>query len=137
MNKVLRRFVLVALIATTTAAVSAPMHKSRSRLATTRQLMEGMLHANYLAIENAATAVRTDVQSWNALAINPALLNEASYLIVEDDRSLGTSWDDAAEQLRAGSADMLAKIAAREKTGIESSLKVIAKACTDCHAAHR
>lgn len=65
------------------------------------------------------------------------MLNEASYVIVDDGRSLGADWDKAAEQLREASAEMLAKIAARDKTGIDSGLKVIAKACTDCHAAYR
>lgn len=56
---------------------------------------------------------------------------------MDDGRSLGADWDKAAEQLREASAEMLAKIAARDKTGIDSGLKVIAKACTDCHAAYR
>ena len=129
--------VLVMLVAACAKAVAARPHKGKSRLATTQQLMDGMVHPNYLAIERATKESRVDPVAWRALANNAALLNEASYLIVDDDRSLGADWDKAARQLRTGSAELLVKIAARDKTEMESVLKVTAKACNDCHTAHR
>jgi cytochrome c556 len=65
------------------------------------------------------------------------LLNEAGYLLVDDERSLGKDWDSAAEQLRRVAGEMLVKIAAHDKVGVASDLKVVGGACVNCHAAHR
>lgn len=137
MSSFLKFGALALLIVTTTAAESAQKHKGASRLATTENVMVGMVHPNYLAIEDAAKDAKADPQTWKTLATNAALLNEAGYLLVDDERSLGKDWDNAAEQLRRGTAAMLVKIAAHDKVGVASDLKVVGAACVNCHAAHR
>ena len=137
MSSLLKLGALAVLIATTTAAMSAQKHKGATRLATTENVMAGMVHPNYLAIEDAAKSVKADPQAWKALATNAALLNEAGYLLVDDERSLGKDWDRAAEQLRRGTAAMLVKIADQDKVGVASGMKVVGAACVNCHAAHR
>ncbi len=110
MTSFLKIGALALLIVTTTAAMSAQKHKGANRLATTEHVMPGMVHPNYLAIEKAAKTAKTDPQQWETLATNAALLNEAGYLLVDDERSLGKEWDDAADALRRSTAAMLVQI---------------------------
>lgn len=142
MNRVVQLGVLallVAMIAATVPAQENPTQENPAKIrsATIEQVMVGMVHPNYLAIEKAAKEGRVDAQTWKTLATNAALLNEASFLLVDDGRSLGDSWEKAAAEMRGGSATMLAKVGARDKAGIASELKNIAKGCVNCHAEYR
>ncbi len=127
---------LALLVAATTATVPAQTQK-RTRLATTENLMVGMVHPNYLAIEEAGNKAHVDPQTWKTLATKAALLNEAGYLLVDDERSQGKDWDKAAEELRTTTVAMLVHIDAHDMRGVAKELKAVGTACSRCHAAYR
>jgi len=137
MSSFLKLGALATLIAMTTAPTPDHSHKGATRLATTENVMAGLVHPNYLAIEDAAKAVKKDPQLWKTLATNAALLNEAGYLLVDDERSLGKDWDNAAEDLRRLTAAMLVQIDSHDMNGVARELKAVSAACVRCHAAHR
>jgi hypothetical protein len=128
---------LALLVTATTATVPGQAQKRTGRLATTENLMVGMVHPNYLAIEDACKKAKVDPQAWKTLATNAALLNEAGYLLVDDERSLGKDWDNAAEELRTTTAAMLVQIDAHDMRGVATEIKAVGAACVRCHAAHR
>lgn len=137
MNKLWILGVFVIVASTVSVVATAQFHKGKTRLALTKQIMVGLVHPNYAAIEKVAKEAPADKKAWEALETNAALLNEASYLLMEDGRCPDADWDKATQKLRAGSAAVLAKIQAKDKVGIATEIKAMTQACVDCHTAHR
>lgn len=119
------------------AAVDQPPKAENERLATVHQLMEGLVHPSYLALEEAVKKGRLDGRTAASLTTKSALLNEAGFMLVDNKRSRGETWDDAVKQLRRESAAMTSKIKARDKEGALASLEALTNACVNCHAAYR
>jgi cytochrome c556 len=137
MSSVLKLGVLATLIVTTTAATSAHSRRDPIRLATIENVMTGIVHSNYLAIEEASKKGKADPQTWKTLATNAALLNEAGHLLVDDGRSQGKEWDSSAEDLRKATTAMLVPMKAHDMNGVANELKAVSAACARCHASYR
>ncbi|MFO0817985.1 MAG: hypothetical protein U1A77_08590 [Pirellulales bacterium] len=130
--------VVVVVVASAVAVVAmAQNDKKKSRLASTKQIMSGLVHPSHEAIEKMAKEMPVDAKAWDALATSAALLNEASYLLMEDGRCLDGDWEKASQNLRTGSAAVLAKIQDKDRAGVDRELKAMTQACVACHAAHR
>ncbi len=128
---------LALLVTATTVAVSGQTQKRTGRLATIENLMVGMVEPSFLAIDDAAKNEKVDLQTWKILATKAAMLNEAGHLLVDDERSQGKDWDNAAEELRRTTAAMLVQIEAHDIDGVATGPQAVAKACVRCHAANR
>lgn len=129
--------VVVGVVSAVAVAATAQMHKGKSRLAFTKQIMSGLVHPNHSAIERLAKESPTDAKAWDALGTNAALLNEASYILMDDGRCPDAEWEKATHKLRTGSAAVLAKIQAKDTAGLAIEFKAMTQACVACHAAHR
>ena len=104
----------------------------------TKQLMGGLVGPNCSALAKGLKAGPADDKAWAALATNTALLNEASYILMADDRCPDGVWAGAATKaLRVGSADLLEKIADHDLDGANAAFIAMTGACGTCHTKHR
>lgn len=116
---------------------TAQIKQGKSRLITTKQLMKGLVAANCGALAEELKKSPTEETNWDAMATQAALLNEASYLLMDDGRCPDADWANAATTLRQGSAELVAKLTAKDAAGAQAALKTTTQACGACHKAHK
>lgn len=137
----MKRMLLVGMVLTTVAALSvtamAQVKKGKTRSALTKQLMGGLVQPNCAAIGKGTQAAPADDKAWEALATNAALLNEASYLLMDDGRCPDGDWANAAKALRTSSEAVLAKIEAKDTAGAAAEFKKLTESCAACHKVHK
>lgn len=121
------------------AALNAPaqVKKGKTRAASTKQLMSGLVVTNCKALGAVAKSAPADDKAWDALATNAALLNEASYLLMDDGRCPDGTWAKACKSLRTQSEAVLAKIKAKDRDGAAAEFKKLTQSCGVCHKAHK
>lgn len=115
----------------------AQVKQGKTRPAKTKQLMKGLVAANCGALGEALKTAPADDAAWEDLALKAALLNEASYLLMDDGRCPDGDWSAAATTLREGSAAVLAKVEAKDAAGAGEAFKAMTQACGACHKAHK
>jgi cytochrome c556 len=128
---------IMALIAAGSTSALAQVKKGKTRPLLTKQLMKGLNQTNCAAIGDALKADSLDEKAWDALAIKAALLNEASYILMEDGRCPDGNWAKAATTLREQSAALLDTIAAKDKPAAQAAFKAMTQACAACHKDHK
>jgi len=111
--------------------------QGKTRLLKTKQLMKGLVVANCGAIGEGLKAAPADDKAWEDLATKAALLNEASYILMDDGRCPDADWANAATSLRDGSAALLVKLEAKDATGAQEAFGAMTQACGACHKAHK
>jgi hypothetical protein len=126
-----------ALLAYFSLGAVAQVAKGKTRLAKTKQLMGGLVRPNCAGIGDGLKEAPKDDKGWDDLATKAALLNEASYVLMDDGRCPDKTWADAAKALRDGSAAVLEKIEAKDAAGAKSAFETMTKACGECHKAHK
>ena len=114
-----RVLLLAALVALSVAVLltvtgRAQVTKGKSRPAATSQIMAGLVQPNCAALSKGLKDKPADDKAWKAVAINAALLNEASYLVMDDGRCPDATWANAAKTLRECSTAVLAKVEAKD-----------------------
>src|SRR5262245_18514486 len=96
--------------------VGAQIKKGKTRLLETEQLMKGLIKPNSEAIKRGLEATTINDEGWSAMAISAALMNEASYTLMDDGRCPDDKWADASvKNMRQGSADLIKAIAAKDQ----------------------
>jgi len=80
--------------------------------------------------EHLMSVAREKRQREAELATKAALLNEASYVLMDDG-----CWADADKTLRERSTVLLAKLEAKDTAGAQEAFKAITQACAACHKA--
>ena len=128
--------VLVAICLTSTLAIGQ-VKQGKTRPIKTKQLMKGLVAANCGAIGEGLKTSPADDAAWDDLALKAALLNEASYLLMDDGRCPDAAWADADKTLREASASLLAKLEAKDLAGAQEAFKTMTQSCGACHKAHR
>lgn len=130
---------LLALGVMLSSAMNGPAQvtKGKSRPALTSQIMAGLVQPNCAALSKGLKDKPADDKAWKALATNAALLNEASYLVMDDGRCPDATWANAAKTLRECSATVLEKINAKDAEAAQAAFTQLTKACAACHGAHR
>lgn len=116
---------------------SAQVKKGKSRPALTKQLMKGLVAANCGAAGKAIKDKPADDAAWEALALNVALVNEASYILMDDGRCPDKDWADAAKALGEGSAKLLEAVEKKDVAASQAAFDNMTKACGACHKAHK
>ncbi len=124
-------------VALAAAVADAQVKKGRSRPATTKQLMAGVVQPHCAAIGAAVQQAPADDKAWETLAANAAVLNELSYTLMEDGRCPDADWANAATQLRTASDAVLAKALAKDHAGVAAEFPKITESCGTCHKAHK
>lgn len=137
MKRTLLFGVVICMMVAISIEAAAQVKQGKTRLAKTKQLMKGLVAANCGALGDGLKTTPADDKGWDELAINAALLNEASYLLMDDGRCPDDAWANAATHLREGSATVLAKLDAHDATGAQEAFKVMTQACGACHKVHK
>jgi cytochrome c556 len=118
--------------------VSAQVKKGKSRAVKTAQLMKGIMKPHCTDLKKGLDTVPANDEAWEALAVNAAVINELSYILMDDGRCPDATWAEAATKtLRQGSADVLKAVEAKDLAGAKSAFGSMTKACKACHDAHR
>jgi hypothetical protein len=137
----MKKFVCLGMVGVVLACLSlgavAQVTKGKTRPLTTKQLMGGLVKPNCGGIGDGLKEAPKDDAGWAALATKAALLNEASFILMDDDRCPDATWAGAAKTLRAGSAAVLTKIEAKDAAGAKTEFDTMTKACAECHKAHK
>ncbi|MCA9148522.1 MAG: cytochrome c [Planctomycetales bacterium] len=130
--------VALALAAILGASVAtAQIKKGKTRILTTKQLMGGLVQPHCKALGDGLKEAPADDDAWAALATHAALLNETSYLLMDDGRCPDATWADASKILGEGSAELYAKIEAKDAEGAQAAFKAMTQSCGTCHKAHK
>jgi hypothetical protein len=130
--------VAIAVAMMTASVVQAQVKKGKVRAMKTAQWMKGVMKPQCEALKKGLDAGPATDESWEALAANATLLNEASYLLMDDGRCPDGVWAEAASKtLRQGSADVLKAMEAKDVPAAKAAFSSMTKACTACNDKHR
>ena len=138
---------LIPLLCATTALVAAislgvahaQVKQGKTRALKTSQLMKGVVKPNCEALKKGLVdAAPSSDESWDKLAANAALLNEASYILMDDGRCPDGVWANAATKtLREGTAGLLKAIEAKDADGAKAAFGNLTQSCKGCHEKHK
>lgn len=137
MKRIVSIIVSLCVVMAVVMQATAQVKQGKTRPAKTKQLMKGLVAANCGALGEALKSDPADDKAWEDLALKAALLNEASYILMDDGRCPDGDWENAAMKLREGSETVLAKVEARDLAGAQESFKALTQACGACHKAHK
>ena len=142
MNKVVWRTVAVVVVLGLgiglSQQASGQKTKGKTRLAPTISLMQGIMNPNCTALEALLKGEGPkDLRSWGKVQLHAAVLNEMSYVVMEDGRCPDKVWKGAAETLRKCSAKVLEAGEAKDAKAAQAAFKNLTNACNTCHKAHR
>jgi cytochrome c556 len=117
---------------------AAEIKKGKTRPLLTKQLMGGLVKIQCGNVKKILDAGPAGDPEWEEAAMSAALLNEASYILMADDRCPDGEWAKAASmQLRDGSAAILQAIEKKNLDEAREGFKAMTEACANCHKAHR
>ncbi len=128
---------IVGIVSVLSAVASAQVKKGKTRVLTTKQMMSGLIKPNCAGIGEGLKAAPADDKAWDELATKAALLNESSFILMDDGRCPDAEWANASKALRDGSATVLTKIEAKDYAGAQEAFKVVTGSCAACHKAHK
>jgi len=84
-----------------------------------------------------AAGPKTD-DDWASLIEHAEILNETSYILMEDKRCPDKVWADATvNDLRGGSDALLAAAKAKDAGASDIAFKQVSQSCSACHKAHK
>lgn len=84
-----------------------------------------------------AAGPKTD-DDWASLIEHAEILNETSYILMEDKRCPDGEWAGAASKtLRGGSEAIIAAAQAKDAAAAEAAFKNMTKSCKECHTKHK
>ncbi|MBQ16560.1 MAG: hypothetical protein CMJ65_05495 [Planctomycetaceae bacterium] len=121
----------IAVLALQYGTVSA-QKKGKTRSATTKQLMGGLVAAQCGALSKALKA--KDIKK---ATIAAALLNESGHILMADGRCPSGDWAKGAKTLQGCSVVVLAKLKAGDVAGASGAFKALTGGCATCHKAHK
>ena len=88
--------------------------------------------------KNGLEAGPAKAEAWEELAVHATLLNEGSYLLMEDGRCPDGVWAEAASKtLRESSAEVLKAIEAKDAAAAKTAFEKLTKSCAACHEKHK
>ncbi len=115
----------------------AQVQKGKTRVAATKYLMRGIVQSNCAATGKMLKDGPKDDKGWDTLACHASILNEASYLLLDDGRCPDKTWADAAKTLRGCSAKLLTAANEKKLEDAQAAFKALTGACASCHKAHK
>lgn len=129
---------LLIVLAVALTVGQAQVKKGKSRPLRTGQLMKGVMKPNCDGLKKGLEAAPANDEAWESLGLNAALINEASFVLMDDGRCPDGVWADAATKtLRQGSADLLKAVEMKDYAAAKSSFGNMTKACSACHEKHK
>lgn len=127
---------LLTLVISQTA--DAQKTKGKTRAAETKYLMRGVNQPHCAAVAGLLKDKGPgDDKAWDTLACHASILNEMSYLLMDDGRCPDKDWAGAAKDLRENSAKVLVAARAKDLADAQGAFKGVTAACAACHKVHR
>lgn len=115
--------------------VEAQKTKGKTRAASTKLLMKGLVAANCGAVKKDLDAVEIN---WDDVTLHAALLNESGYILMDDGRCPDGEWAKSAKALQATSAALLDAAEKKDAAAAKAAFgDLTAQSCKVCHAAHK
>lgn len=116
----------------------AQVTKGKTRVAETKYIMKGIVQANCASLGGLLKDKGpADDKAWEQAVQNAELLNEASFILMDDGRCPDKDWKGAAETLRGCSAKVLDAVKEKKLDDAQAAFKALTGACATCHKAHR
>jgi len=115
--------------------VEAQKTKGKTRAASTKLLMKGLVSANCGAAKKDLDAAEIN---WDDVTLHAALLNESGYILMDDGRCPDGEWAKSAKALQTTSAALLAAAEKKDAAAAKAAFAdLTAQSCKVCHAAHK
>jgi hypothetical protein len=112
--------------------------KGKTRAAETKFLMRGVMQPNCAALANLLKEKGPATEkAWDQATQHAAILNEMSYVVMDDGRCPDKAWADAAKTLRECSGKALAAVKEKKTEDAQAAFKALTGACQACHKVHR
>jgi len=109
--------------------------KEKTRKATTKQLMKGLMLYHCGAL---GKALKAKEANWEDIALRAAMLNEGGYLLMDDGRCPSAEWAAATKAIRENSAKILAQAEKKDLAGCQATFKMLTgQGCAVCHKKHK
>jgi cytochrome c556 len=116
---------------------SAQKTKGKSRPAETKYLMRGIVFPNCSTLGKLLKEAPADAKGWEKVAQHAVLLNEMSYVLMDDGRCPDKTWAGATKTLRECSTKVLDAARAEDAAAAQTAFKALTGACATCHKAHK
>jgi len=125
---------MLALAVLVAGSAQGKISEGETRPLKTKTLMGKVVGPNCSGIAEGLKAEKID---WAALHGNAELLNECSYIIMDDKRCPDETWAGASKTLRECSDVLLKKLEAEDAEGAKTAFKALTESCGACHKAHK
>jgi len=126
------------LVMGTSADTPKPVPKGKTRAAETKYLMRGIMGPNCGPLKDELKDKGpADDKAWDTVASQAAVLNELSYVLMEDDRCPAKDWEAAAMTLREGSSKLLEAAKAKKTEDAQAAFKSMTGSCGACHSVYK
>ena len=124
--------------AATLATATAQVEKGKSRPMLTEQFMEGSIKPHATGIKKGLEAGPSTDEAWKELAVHAAILNEGSYVLMEDGRCPDSVCANAATKtMRNGSESLIKAIDHKDLEAARKAFGELSKSCKECHEKHK
>lgn len=128
----------VAVLVVASASGIAQVKQGKTRLLKTSQLMSGLVKPNCDALKKGIIDGSPSGDAWDELAAKAALLNEASFILMDDGRCPDGVWADATtKKLREGSGALVKALEAKDLAASKTAFKTMTESCKGCHEKHK
>ncbi len=111
--------------------------KGKTRPAETKYLMRGIQQPNCAALAGLLKEGPDSDKAWDKAVCHATVLNEMSYVLMEDGRCPDKDWLGATKTLRACSAKVIEAAKAKDLDAAKGAFKKLLGACATCHKAHK
>ncbi len=116
----------------------AKVKKGDTRPLNTATWMKSVVKPNCGALKKELAAGPKTEDDWSSLIEHAEILNETSYILMEDKRCPDEVWaDSASNTLRNGSAALITAAQAKDAKAAELAFKGMMKSCKECHNKHK
>jgi len=111
--------------------------KGKTRAAETKYLLRGINQPNCAALAQLLKGEPADDKARDTMACYVSLLNEMSYLLMDDGRCPDKDWAGAAKTLRECSGKVLQAAKDKDLDAARGAFKNLTGVCAACHKVHR
>lgn len=126
---------MVAVVGVLAGDAAAQKTKGKTRPATTKQLMKGLVAPTCGDLKNLLDEKEIN---WDNVGVKAAVLNEASYVLLDDGRCPDGEWAKSSEAIQKATAAILEAAGKKDAEGAKNAFKRIgAEGCAVCHKAHK
>jgi hypothetical protein len=111
--------------------------KGKTRAADTKFLMRGINQLHCAALGKLLKDGPADDKAWETALCHASILNEMSYVLMDDGRCPDKVWAGAAKTLRECSSKVMDAAKAKNADDARNAFKVLTSACATCHKEHK